>query len=73
MTYILMPRREEESSDSAGLAVARAEAPLASDVARWERFFDLVGSRRSERLEVWISAGLARLAGSRLALEAVEA
>ena len=73
MTYILVPRSDEDSPDSAGFAVAEAEEPFASDVSRWERFFDLVGSRRSERPEVWTSAGLARLARSGLALEAVEA
>lgn len=64
MTYILVPRSDEDSLDSASFAVAEAEEPFASDVSRWERFFDLVGSRRSERPKVWTSAGLARLAGS---------
>lgn len=64
MTYILVPRSDEDSPDSARFAVAEAEEPFASDVSCWERFFDLVGSRRSERPELWASAGLARRAGS---------
>lgn len=73
MTYILMPRNERDSSESVGPAAAGAGAPIASDVARWERFFHLVGSRRSEYPEIWTSSGLAQLAGSGLGLEAVEA
>ena len=64
MTYVLVPRCEGESSESAGLAAAGSEEPFASDVALWDWFFDLVGSQRSERPEVWTLASLAWLAGT---------
>ena len=64
MTYVLVPRCEGESSESAGLAAAGPEEPFASDVALWDWFFDLVGTHRSEFPEVWTLASLAQLAGT---------